>query len=152
MDPMQQQPNNATYVSASAMETAANNDSRRRRTRTLIVAALVAVAGVAALFIWNNLSDKAVNAEAPAASVAITPDGFTPATIKIKKGEDVAWVSQDDAVHQVYADQQVIPGLDSAQPLSDGDTYIFTFEESGTYNYYDPLAPAQYQGTVIVEE
>ena len=70
----------------------------------------------------------------------------------IKKGEDVAWVNESDATRQIYAEPDTIENLDSDQPLSNGDTYIFTFEDAGTFNYYDPDAPDQYHGTVIVEE
>ena len=147
----QQQPQN-TYVTASSMESAASDGVKRRRIITLLVVALIAVAGAASILIWNALSSEGVSAEEPAASVNITAEGFSPATIKIKKGEDVAWVNKDTtATHEVFADQTVVSGLDSTQPLAENDTYIFTFDKAGTYNYYDPLDPVKLKGTVIVE-
>jgi plastocyanin len=114
------------------------------------VAALILI--VIGVFAWLGLRGDAISTETPVAQVSIRSEGFVPATIQIKKGQDVAWVNDDTEPHEVFALQESAPGLDSTELLAPGDTYIYTFEEAGTYNYYDPLSPDKYKGTVIVEE
>ena len=124
--------------------------SKKKRLIALAGAAvLVIVVGIAVL-LWLNDSEE-VDPNVPSATVQITAEGFSPATIKIKRGDDIAWINQDESVHEVYADQSALPAMDSTQPLSDGDTYIYTFDKAGSFNYYDPLNPTKYKGTVIVE-
>lgn len=114
----------------------------------LAVVVLAVAIGFGSMKFWSG--DDAA-ADQPMAEAQITSEGFRPITITVKKGDDVMWVNKDAQPHQVYADQTLAPGLDSQEPLSEGDAYIYTFDKTGTYNYYDPLNPTTYKGTVVVE-
>lgn len=84
-----------------------------------------------------------------------TPGGFSPATIKIKKGQSVKWVNNSGALHQIASDphpaHDTLPGLFAPDPINSGDSYTFTFDQAGTYTYHDHLRPFDLKGTVIVE-
>ena len=91
------------------------------------------------------------------ASVLITKDGLSPATITIKEGTQLTWTNNDSFSHQPAADphplNNSIEGFDSNTTLLPGDSLSFTFESPGTYTYHDHLNPLnkRYQGTAIVE-
>jgi plastocyanin len=141
-----QQPKNPMYVAASNMES-----GKGKRLLWVLVALIIVMVTAGVVYLLTRDTER-VDADAPVTTVVINENGFTPATIKIKKGQELAWVNQDvSGAHEVTADQEVAPGLDSTGPLAEGDTYIYEFEEAGTINYYDPLNPTEYKGTVIVE-
>lgn len=125
--------------------------SKGKKKRLMIIIAVLVVALLALTVYLLAGRSETVDADDPVATVSATQEGFTPGTIKVKAGDDVAWVNEDIVAHEVFADQATVPGLDSTQPLSEGDTYVFTFDKKGTYNYYDPLNPTGFKGTVIVE-
>jgi len=72
---------------------------------------------------------------------------FSPKTLTIKVGDTVAWTNSDLTRHTVTSDSG--SGLDSSL-LSQGQSYTYTFTESGTFNYH--CAPHPYmKGTITVE-
>ena len=100
----------------------------------------------------------ALTLSAPAqATVAITKNGLTPATITIKAGTQLTWTNNDQKSHQPAPDphptNDSIPGFESDTTLLSGDSLSFTFETSGTYTLHDHLNPleAKYRLTVVVE-
>ncbi len=89
------------------------------------------------------------------ANVQITANGFVPATIQVKAGTQVKWTNNDTAQHRVISDphlkHDMLPELDSQEPLDPNDTFGFTFDKAGTYTYHDEQNPSKAGGTVIVE-
>lgn len=70
-------------------------------------------------------------------TVTMKNTAFTPQKIKIKKGTTVKWVNEDTVRHNVIAlndnDQS---GLPNTNPLlGNGESYTFTFELAGTFEY-----------------
>ena len=123
----------------------------KKRLLPLIVLAVLIVLGLAVFGVMKFMGSSEAASDQPMAEVQISPDGFRPVTVKIKKGQDVMWTNSEEQPHQVYADQTQVPGLDSQEPLAQGDAYIYTFDKSGTINYYDPLNPTVFKGTIVVE-
>lgn len=128
---------------------------RRRIARWLTLAALVLLVGGGSVF-WLIRDNSDVAEAAPAATVEITADGFSPQTIKVKKGQSVVWVNKDTTPHQVASDPypsgDVLPELNSGEPLAEGESYSAMLENAGTFTYHDHLDPVGHQATVIVEE
>ena len=89
------------------------------------------------------------------AEVSITSNGFIPATITVAKGTTVTWKNADNARHQVasepYPSHSKPEDLFAIEPLATGDTYSYTFNEAGTYNYLDQLNPYKVKGVVVVK-
>lgn len=85
--------------------------------------------------------------------VEITSSGFSPKTLTINSGDKVTWInkgstnswpaSNNHPTHTIYS------GFDSLGALSTGESYSFTFENVGAWNYHNHLIPSK-QGTVIV--
>jgi plastocyanin len=86
---------------------------------------------------------------APAASATTTVQirraGFVPANVTINQDDSVIWRNRDTIDHQVVAN-----GGQFASPiLRPGQSYTFTFRNSGTYRYHDGLHPTR-RGTITV--
>lgn len=118
----------------------------------LIIAGILAVAAVAAGVIWwyfQNQAEVALQQDTP--SVEITAEGYSPSTITIKSGEEITWTNADTTARDLVADSETLPDFGGAEALNAGDTYTYTFDQDGTYHYYDPADPTKFTGTVIVE-
>lgn len=77
-------------------------------------------------------------------AVAIQNFAFSPAEMKIKKGDTVVWTNNDTAPHTVSADSF------HSETLQKGQSFRFTFVTAGTYDYICSIHPRM-TGTVIVE-
>ncbi len=95
-------------------------------------------------------------AEVPKAqyTVLIENFAFAPATLTIKKGESVEFIQKDAIPHTVTTDPHPLhtqlPGFESSL-LSQGQSYIYTFDKAGTWTYHCHPHPTM-QGTIVVTE
>lgn len=112
-----------------------------------IILVVVAIAVGAWMYYSNTRSQT--EAQNPTAAVTITDGGFTPATIKIQKGQDVTWTNQSQKSVQITGDQKST-GLKSSEGIAPGESYSFTFDDSGTY-YYHQSGDLSHTGVVVVE-
>lgn len=93
--------------------------------------------------------------EAPAdegASITISNFSFRPGSLTVKAGTTVTWRNAEDSPHTVTADD----GSFASGTLSLGDSFSFTFDQPGTYDYYCEFHGASghtgMSGTIVVEE
>ena len=75
-------------------------------------------------------------------------EGFAygPETVTVSKGTTVTWTQHDSAVHTVTS---VSGNILDSQNLAKGETFSYTFDETGTFEYYCTNHPSM-KGTVIV--
>ncbi len=94
-------------------------------------------------------SDEAEGGEAGSGD-AVTIKGFEfkPAELSTPAGTEVTWTNDDSATHTATA-KEGPDGFDSGD-LESGDTFSFTFEEAGTYDYYCSIHPTM-TASVTVE-
>lgn len=131
----------------------------RDRKRLLLLAAgalvvVVLVVGAVMLFrhsSTDNGSGKAVALSENVAEVAIGTNGYAPATVKVKVGQQVTWTNQTANPVQLSADPSALPGFDTVEPLDQGDSYTYIFDKAGTYRYYDATDPTKFVGVITVE-
>lgn len=71
---------------------------------------------------------------------------FKPETLQISVGDTVTWVNMDTAPHTATSNDE---GFDSGS-LSEGESFSFTFEEAGNYDYICTFHPNM-KGEIIVE-
>ena len=69
---------------------------------------------------------------------------FNPAELQIKVGDTVTWTNMDSAPHTVLSDSF------QSDTLNNGDSFSFTFDKAGTYDYSCGIHPAM-KGKIIVE-
>ena len=78
--------------------------------------------------------------------VSIEGFAFKPAEINVPVGSTVTWNNKDSVIHTVTARDET---FDSGS-LSAGDTFSYTFEVVGTFEYYCVLHPYM-EGKVVVD-
>lgn len=77
-------------------------------------------------------------------TIIIENYAFNPPEITISRGTTVTWVNQDLFDHQVTNDATTSyerGAIFKSDPLSEGESYAFTFNTSGTYPYYCAIHP-----------
>ena len=79
--------------------------------------------------------------------VPIVGFAFSPKTLTINKGDTVVWTNNDSAPHDVVGTNNKIL---SSPTLSRGQTYSFTFTETGTFEYFCSIHPSM-KGSIIVK-
>jgi len=81
--------------------------------------------------------------------VAIDDFKYVPEVLTVNQGDKVIWTNKDPERHSVKAKANAGINLDSGL-LSQGDTYAYTFNVKGTYEYQ--CMPHQYMtGKIIVK-
>ena len=93
----------------------------------------------------------AISISSTVAEVSVETNGFVPATVKVKKGQEITWTNNEAMPHHLTADQTALPSFDTAESLEQGDSYTYIFDTPGTYHYYDSADPQHYVGTITVE-
>ena len=84
-------------------------------------------------------------AAAADAQVIIDNFTFTPTPLSVKVGTTVKWVNHDDIPHSI-----VCPALKvHSHPLDTDDTFTYTFDQTGTYDYLCGLHPHMH-GQIVV--
>jgi plastocyanin len=85
--------------------------------------------------------------------VAISAEGFSPATINVEQGDIVRWTNNDTRPRWPASDPHpshtVYGGFDPEKGIEPGKTWEFRFDKLGSWEYHDHLAPAK-RGQVIV--
>ena len=106
---------------------------------TVLVAALLCVsAGAAADGAGNGKPQK----------VSIEGLKYNPSKLTIKKGQTVVWTNKDDHDHTVVSAKK---GAFESENLGRGDTFEFTFDKAGKFDYLCKYHPRM-KGTITVEE
>ena len=87
-------------------------------------------------------------------TISYSDSGFSPSNVTVKKGETLKfkndstgnmWIASNG--HPVHSDY---PGFDAGRSYNPGESYVFTFDRSGSWNYHNHLNPGR-SGTIIVE-
>lgn len=92
----------------------------------------------------TQVQNQTQTPSAGAANVAIRNFAFAPATLTVKAGDTVTWTNDDSVPHQIKSET-----FNSAS-LSRGQTFSFTFQTAGTYDYSCAIHPSM-KGQIIVQ-
>ncbi|MFA6383207.1 MAG: cupredoxin family copper-binding protein [Parcubacteria group bacterium] len=112
---------------------------------TLVVAGAIVLGGCS--LYGGTSSNTATSTPAPTQGtnmVNIQNFAFNLGTLTIKKGETVTWTNNDSVLHQIKS-----ATFNSSQ-LSKGQTFSFTFDDAGTFDYSCAIHPSM-MGKIIVE-
>lgn len=120
----------------------------------------LAVLLIQAVFEWapvwlSNSSDALKPNEQEGIIVEMIPDGFSSTTITINRGETITWVNNDTdfrwPASNVHPNHDQYPEFDPLEPVPPGESWSFTFDQAGEWEFHDHLKP-YFIGTVIVSE
>lgn len=89
-----------------------------------------------------NTPGKSMSATANA--VDIQNFAFSPASLTVKKGTTVVWTNNDSAPHQIKS------ATFNSDRLGKGQTFSFTFNDAGTFEYLCAIHPSM-TGKIIVQ-
>jgi len=94
-------------------------------------------------------SAKAGDTKVQSGDVAVEIKGFDfdPADLTVKAGSKVTWTNEDSATHTVTSKEG--PAEFDSKSKKKGDSFSFTFEEPGTYEYICNIH-SQMKATVTV--
>lgn len=81
-------------------------------------------------------------------NVEISDFAFNPQEITINKGDSIMWTNKDTASHTIVSDTG--SEINSPYALTNGQTYVHTFNTVGTYDYHCSIH-ASMKGRVIVQ-
>lgn len=86
------------------------------------------------------------------AQVTMQDVSFQPQELNVQPGATITWTNEDDFAHTVTAGTRANPsGLFDSGNVAAGDTFSFTFEEAGTYEYFCSLHDGM-RGVIVVGE
>jgi len=80
----------------------------------------------------------------PNGNYDIASTGFyIPLNLEVTPGTTVTWTNDDSVPHTIQSlnEKGEIIGLFNSAPLQTGETFEYTFDESGVYNYYCSFHP-----------
>lgn len=129
--------------------------ANRKRLMIIVAAVVLAVAAIGTSIILLKHNSKpettAVAISGKVADVSITAAGYMPQTVTVERGQQVTFTNNDATPRQIAADDTTLPSFSTVEPLEQGDAYTYTFEDKGTFHYYDPSDPSKFVGTVTVK-
>jgi plastocyanin len=130
---------------------------RRRKTSRILtwiglafLGATIAVLGFVA-FTGGDSEPRRSLRQAPVVSderrveVDVVDNDYEPRHLTVRTGTEVSWRFAGDAAHDVTDDR----GAFESGTMREGDEFLLTFDEPGTYYYYCTLHHAM-QGTLVV--
>jgi len=96
------------------------------------------------VFLLPGLAEEASSTPiAKNASILIEFQVFTPNNLTVETGTTVTWLNADRDFHKIKGDKF------ESENLIRGDTFSYTFDKAGTYEYMDALNPSV-KGKIIV--
>lgn len=98
----------------------------------LLVLGVVAVSGCTSKQSANNTVDIQNNA-------------FVPSTLHVQVGNTVMWINKDPDTQDVVSENKM---FDSGN-LANGQSYNYTFNQTGSYRYHSSIHPSM-NGTIVV--
>jgi plastocyanin len=110
-------------------------------------------------------SEKEASAEASRSlKVDVVNISYAPDPVEVAVGTEITWTNLDEGVHHTVTSglpgDKGVPGLDQEEPPEPdgifdgdlpgaGDSFVFTFDDAGTYTYFCRIHPSM-TGEVIV--
>ncbi len=80
--------------------------------------------------------------------VVLKDSKFSPDRITVEQGTTVTWTNEDSTDHNVTE----VNGVFKSENFGKGETFTYTFDKPGTYNYACTLHPPSMKGAVVVTE
>ncbi|MFL6205865.1 MAG: plastocyanin/azurin family copper-binding protein [Acidimicrobiales bacterium] len=119
---------------------------QRPRLPELAITGLATVLLVGSVVGFANAADGGGGGPVVPGAVRIEGFAFGPDAVTVHAGAMVTWTNFDGATHTVTQNGALLDSPD----LHTGDTYVATFPEPGTYEYFCKFHPAM-QATITVE-
>jgi plastocyanin len=120
-----------------------------KRNIWLVLSCLIILTGIPALVSCGTSSTATIpttSTPGQSATVTIENIAYSPVDITVSVGTTVTWTNKDPVTHTVTSDT----GIFDSGDMSQGNTFSYTFNETGTFNYHCKIHSSMH-GTVTVE-
>ena len=107
--------------------------------RNLIFVGVFLVLGIVAV------SGCTSNNQTSGNTVTIQNMAFNPSTLNVQVGTTVTWINKDSVTHDVVSDT----GVFNSGNLTNGMSYNYTFNQTGSFPYHCAIHPSM-TGTIVV--
>ncbi len=107
---------------------------------------VLALAAITTLAVGRAQDTPAASTAPATVQVSIFNYKFDPATLTVPAGTTVTWTNKDEIPHTVMSSDK---GFKGSGGLDTGDSYSYTFDKPGSYEYYCTLHPFM-KGKVVV--
>ncbi|MBP7114547.1 MAG: cupredoxin domain-containing protein [Candidatus Peribacteraceae bacterium] len=115
----------------------------------LIVFALVVFTACSAPVAPTDSSDTSGSV-----TIRMPASGFDPETLTVKTGTKVCFVNEDPEARwpasNIHPTHEIYSEFDPATPVPSGETWCFTFDKPGIWQFHDHLYP-EFTGRITVE-
>src|SRR3990167_1712372 len=121
-------------------------------TKILSICTLIVILGFGGVMMVKNRNNNQI---APGdVVVKVTPEGFVPTEVTIKKGDKVVWLNESGTytwpASDLHPTHGVYPEFDPLEPIPAGQAWAFVFGKAGQWKFHDHLKPNR-RGGVNVE-
>jgi plastocyanin len=93
-----------------------------------------------------SFAQTPVSSTPPSTTVTIDNFTFSPMTIEVQRGATIKWINKDDIPHVVAS----TAGTFKSRAIDTDGSFVFTFTEPGTYEYYCSVHPKM-TGKIVVK-
>lgn len=97
----------------------------------------------------QNSQSSSSSGQPSTGAIGIRNMMFTPSQITVAKGGTVTWTNNDSTTHTVIDDLSNAGGPHSGD-IAPGQTYSFTFNKTGSFQYHCSIHPSM-RGTIVVK-
>jgi plastocyanin len=133
-----------------------NQESKVQKPSSLKILIAFAIAILVGFFLFRSRSGSNQPISPTATTTTnYTDQGYEPNHLVVKKGDTVNFVNQTDGffwpASNLHPSHLIYSEFDPKQPIAVGETWSFTFDQVGEWQFHDHLAP-YFTGTITVEE
>jgi plastocyanin len=111
--------------------------------KKFIIFGILLILGVVA---FSGCTSDTNSTKMGANEVAIQNMAYNPSTLTVKAGTTIKWTNLDPATHDVTSDT----GVFQSGNMTNGQTYSYTFNQTGTYPYHCIIHPSM-KASIVVE-
>lgn len=137
----------------------------KKQSAIIIILLVIALGG--GFLLLNNNTDTGEGIASPPGNknqapvsgdftIKITPEGFSPEEITIKKGQTITWVNETDEFRwpasNLHPTHGIYPEFDPQEPIAPGESWSFTFDKAGTWRFHDHLNPRMLGKIEVVDD
>lgn len=125
-----------------------------KRFSTAFIILLVSIAMISCSDSSTDSDPGNGNGDPAANEVMMTNQSFTPENLEVEVGTTVTWINDSSEIHTVTSGTNGDhDGIFNSGEVSPGEEYSYTFDETGTYDYYCiPHLNVGMTGTVTVTD
>lgn len=120
------------------------------KSKIILFTGILISASITAFLVFSSR-----NSDPKTHAIILTENGFKPSKITINTGDTITFSSKNEEYYwpasDLHPSHSIYSDFDPKEPIKAEDTWSFTFQKAGIWQFHDHLSP-YYTGTITVEE